>query len=484
MAYTITADYNPLQEPYKLLKDLLQWISNRKWYPRELGKPRISWASSHQRLVLAVIEAGDEKLYVPVWVDSKPPVLPVDYVVVNAGGRTYYAYEAEYNPEYLERIKNLREVEVQGEIPRMENNPYIIPTISTSILLRLKSNNKNYLFKSYRVINKYNPEPLLLKSLTISGFNKAPRLYAALYMSRESSYIGVIEEYFGRGVEVGSIFYRDLKKYLGGKPSEIQGLAEQVGVSVAEMHKAIVRSGLSEVVPEIIDKSDIAKWRNRIISRYEYLNSNLKEQLPRRLLSSLDENGIGSALGLLDEFLGKKKMLIHQNLHLGQLLSIQGRRLVILDFNGEPGRPPEERMSKEPPARDLACILRSLHYIGFVGLREAAGLSSEKLAEKLLAEDSLGGLVDKTAEWICMAITTIIYSYSESMRKYREEVHGVSKGFTQWLIRAVEPWVVERALYEATYELRYRRGMLYVPLAPLYPGLTLKYCEVLRTPPP
>ena len=484
MAYTITADYNPLREPYKLLSDLLEWISSRKWYPRELGKPRISWATSYQELVLAVIEVDNEKLYVPVWVDSKPPILPVDYVVINTSDRVYYVYEAEYNPRYLEKIKSLKEVKVEGEIPGIKNNPYIIPAISTSILLRLKDNDKNYLFKSYRIINAYNPEPILLKSLTISGFTKAPRLYAALYMDKENSYIGVVEEYFGRGVEVGSIFYRDLRKYLNGKPSEIQGLAENVGASVAELHKAIAKSGLPQVMPETIDKNDIVKWRNRIISRYEYLNNNLKELLPRKLLSSLDRNGIGSALGLLDEFLGKKKMLIHQNLHLGQLLSIHGRELVILDFNGEPGRPPEERMSKEPPARDLACILRSLHYIGFVGLREAAGLSSEKLAERLLAEDSLGGLVDKTAEWICMAITTIIYSYSENMGEYKGEVHGVDKGFTQWLIRAVEPWVIERALYEATYELKHRRGMLYVPLAPLYPGLTLKYCEVLRTPPP
>ena len=46
-----------------------------------------------------------------------------------------------------------------------------------------------------------------------------------------------------------------------------------------------------------------------------------------------------------------------------------GDDFVIIDFEGEPGRPLSQRRFKRCPLRDVAGMLRSLHYAGVAALR-------------------------------------------------------------------------------------------------------------------
>ena len=54
--------------------------------------------------------------------------------------------------------------------------------------------------------------------------------------------------------------------------------------------------------------------------------------------------------------------------HLGQVL-FTGKDFVIIDFEGEPERPVSERRIKASPLRDVAGMLRSLHYVSHAALR-------------------------------------------------------------------------------------------------------------------
>jgi maltose alpha-D-glucosyltransferase/alpha-amylase len=77
------------------------------------------------------------------------------------------------------------------------------------------------------------------------------------------------------------------------------------------------------------------------------------------------------------------RIRIHGNLHLGQVLHT-GKDFVFIDFEGEPHRPFGERRLKRSPLRDIAGILRSLHFASNAALElemQKQTLTPERVAE-------------------------------------------------------------------------------------------------------
>jgi maltose alpha-D-glucosyltransferase/alpha-amylase len=63
------------------------------------------------------------------------------------------------------------------------------------------------------------------------------------------------------------------------------------------------------------------------------------------------------------------RIRIHGDFHLGQIL-YTGRDVVLIDFEGEPTRTVSERLVKRSALRDVAGMLRSLHYAALTALRD------------------------------------------------------------------------------------------------------------------
>lgn len=130
----------------------------------------------------------------------------------------------------------------------------------------------------------------------------------------------------------------------------------------------------------------------------------------------------------------------HGDLHLGQVVwGDQG--WVVLDFEGEPGRPLHERRARHSPLRDVAGMLRSLSY-AVATLRRTGG----------------NGLSDG---WEPAARAAFLDGY---LRQMPPTLLPTSPLTTRALVALLE---LEKAVYEVGYERSHRPDWVDIPLGHL-----------------
>lgn len=125
---------------------------------------------------------------------------------------------------------------------------------------------------------------------------------------------------------------------------------------------------------------------------------------------------------------------IHGDYHLGQVLDVRGRGWVLLDFEGEPLRPLEERSAPDVAVRDVAGMLRSFDYAGGTIENEIAGADGDRRAWVSAAQDAF-------------------------LAGYESELGAVDRDL-------LDLFVLDKALYECSYEARNRPDWLSIPATP------------------
>src|SRR5262249_47915078 len=229
------------------------------------------------------------------------------------------------------------------------------------------------------------------------------------------------------------------------------------GVVTGGLHAALA-SDPNETAfrPEPVAYEDVGRWCARIARELEEVAFDTRaagaasppglDMIRETLRGSggrIDSAGAGGRL------LGSAqtpKIRGHGDFHLGPVLKTADG-LGVLDCEGEPARSLEERISKHPPVRDVAGMLRSLSY----AVHTSAGRRPpEKRAE------TLRGL----AAWERHARRAFFEGYEAAIRNSPVQLVPTS---SEELARVCAVFELEKACYELRYELDNRPDWAPIP---------------------
>jgi len=328
---------------------------------------------------------------------------------------------------------------------------------NTAVLL-----GKRYFFKLYRRLEAgLSPEAEIVRYLGESArFSGTPawrgewRLHSS---ARESTALALITDQVESPVSAWDYLQGKLTATPDLTATVEQDFIRTLGLRTAEMHAALAKGDTPAFKPEAYGPGETGKLARSISQQLAQALRELRGKLP-----GLDPETKKAAERLLDQSEALEKPLrllseaepgalglktrTHGDYHLGQVL-VHKHGVAILDFEGEPARSLAERRAKQSPLRDVAGMLRSLHYAA--------------VAARLLPGEGFKPGAAALDAWHRQAHADYLAAYDAGMAAESLLPQGIHR---RNLLAAL---VVEKAAYELRYEVHNRPDWVGIPLGGL-----------------
>jgi maltose alpha-D-glucosyltransferase/alpha-amylase len=337
-------------------------------------------------------------------------------------------------------------------------DPDAIPTMPERALGADQSNTsvvigERVLLKAYRRLEAgLNPELELVAFLTeVARFPAvAPLAGYAEIVSQASgaATIAVAQGYIAEGADA----YEWIAEALAGwllAPGQVSvefatEVAAELGTLTAGMHAALSDDhGIPEFAPRAATRAELRAWahtaQRQLVRAVDVTPGEAGRVLRERAAA------IAAELTVFEALPGSPRLTrVHGDYHLGQVL-VGPDGYWVVDFEGEPTRPIEDRRAHGSPLRDVAGMLRSLDHVGRSAGRRAVARNGGPLESPGLDLD----------DWLRRAPARFIDAYQAGLREA-----GAPIDVDPALLRAFE---IEKETYEFIYASTYLPSWLWAP---------------------
>lgn len=359
----------------ELLDLVAEWMPAQRWYPLKGVAARVEAERSfaladgvHVHLLRLVTAEAQILVHVPVVVlsDCGQPRGPAHIGSLSDG--TVHLVDGPAHPRYWRallsaahwdgpRPQSLDTADGRLVAGEQSNSSIILPRVGGGVIAKV-----------LRTVGEGpNPDLTVPLALTRAGWGgvPAPRAWLALdprdAAAPDATLLAVVAELVA---DADDGF--ELACAMAGRGEEFATLATDLGRTIAAMHDTLARA-LPRGRP--LDPAWLlADLRRRAA---EALEQSAALASRRDAISRFHDRTIAALAGA-DAATLPRLQAVHGDLHLGQVLhAADGWR--VLDFEGEPLRPPAERTRLDLALRDVAGVLRSFDYAAVVGRSAASG---------------------------------------------------------------------------------------------------------------
>ena len=142
----------------------------------------------------------------------------------------------------------------------------------------------------------------------------------------------------------------------------------------------------------------------------------------------------------------------HGDYHLGQVLRASDGRFMVIDFEGEPARPLEERRRKASPLRDVAGMIRSFAYAAASATMEAGGVGTSAVIET------------RAARWERDVRQRFLDAYLAPPSAGDGAIPHLLPGSAEDTLHLLTLFEIEKMFYELSYEIDNRPNWAWIPM--------------------